>query len=115
MKKINDVKNWDIETCFIRFCEPNGSGLVGIDKATVVAASQGTPMELTLSEHDRMHRELLGTVWDCCVAIRERMLFPAAPYYKEIAAVSAQCKEHLGPELFEKFLRPNGRVGLPPA
>ena len=83
--------------------------------ATIIAASQGTPMKVDLSKKKSVSTvDLLGVCWDCAVTIREKMIFPAAPFHAEISAVSQALKEHLRDE-FETFLRPSARLGLPPS
>lgn len=112
--KINEAKNWGLvdKGRTIIFYTASGN-TAGVDVRTVQSAINGTPMGPAII--DRTNEvEVLGACWDCCVAIRERMIFPANPWYKDILAVSDQLKAHLGNEVFETFLRPTPRVGLPP-
>ena len=114
MKAINKVENWNITDGTLSFVGvTDGRGIAVSD---VVAASPHTPMRGSVTDNSAdAYRLVLGAVWDCAVVIREKMVMPANSGYAAIKKVNDQLKAHLGDELYEKFLRPNNRVGLPPA
>ena len=87
----------------------------GIPIDSIIAASKGTPMGDRLEAGETDKRALMGCLWDCAVAIRERMVMPAMPQYAAISLVNKALLKHLGEDQYEKFLRPTGSVGLPPS
>lgn len=111
-KKPTDINNWG----FIRFETAiqywNNTGDLNVKH--IITASKSTPMATILEADERDKRVLLGVAWDCCVAIREKMLMPALPGFKDIQRVSNAVKAHLGEADFELFLNPAGKAGLPP-
>jgi len=110
MSMTNDLKNWgtDNSTLFFR-AQP----IEGMTVDDILAAAQNTAVKTNPDRTDM--RSLMGACWDCAVVVRERLAFPASPHYADVAKVAGALKASLGDVLFEKFLRPNARVGLPPA
>ena len=108
--RINTVSNWKLVTGTLVFGDTPIMGVSAEDLATAA-----TCPEIKTRHKSGDITRLLGIAWDCAVAVRERTVFPASPHFSAVAKVSAAFKESLGEELFEKFLRPSAKVGLPPA
>jgi len=108
-KKLNNIHLWDLQNGTFYF---DDKPIYNVSEADILEATKHDAIKTPAKKGDL--RSLLGGAWDCAVVIREQLAFPASPYRAEVAKVASAFRESLGDELFEKFLRPTNRVGLPP-